>query len=152
MASEKYDTCLASAMNGPGIQWDSALDFRVLLLADDAGLTFDATHATVAAVLANAGNNELTDASYTRAVIQEASRSVATGSRAVEAHISSDVDFGALTNETVGMALVYQHVGADDSNNIPLVWWDSIDFPATADGSGFTLGESNFGVFRFQGP
>lgn len=149
MASEKYNACVVAAV-GTGVQWDSAKDFRVLLLADDVGLTFDATHATVADVLAVAGNNEPTDVSYARVAITQANRSVVTAGRAAQGHILAAVDFGALANTTVGKALVYEHV-TTDADSIPIVWWDSIDFPAVATGAGFTINQGASGVFQFEG-
>ena len=141
MAS-KYRNFTARFYSSDGVDWDSALDIRMLLLKHDAGLVFDATHDSVSAVLAETENVECDDGSYGRVEILEANRNLNQDGDTLQARIGAAIDFGALDNEEVGAAIVYIHTGADDANNIPLTYHDD-NFPQTANGAGFTVGGEN---------
>ena len=148
MAS-KYNTATARFYSSDGVDWDSALDIRMLLLKQDAGLTFDATHATVAAILAVTENVECDDGTYGRVAITEANRNLNQSGTTRQARIGAAIDFDDLDNEEVGAAIVYIHTGADDANNIPLTWHDD-NFPETANGAGFTVGGTNAVVMETE--
>jgi hypothetical protein len=147
MAS-KYNAVTGRFYGATAVNWDSALDVRVLLLKQDAGLTFDATHANVAAILAVAGNTECTDASYARVAVTEANRNVNLTGTTRQARIGAAIDFGALDNEEVGAAIFYIHAAAD-ADAIPLTYHDD-NLPATANGAGFTLGGTNAVVMETE--
>ena len=140
MAS-KYQNMTGRFYSADGVDWDSALDIRMLLLKQNAGLTFDSTHATVAAVLAVTENVECDDGSYARQEIAEANRNLNQDGDTLQARIGAAIDFGALDNEEVGAAIVYIHV-TDDTDHIPLTYHDD-NFPQTANGAGFTVGGEN---------
>lgn len=147
--AEKYNAAVARFYDGSALSQSTALDVRVLLLKQDGSLTFDATHATVSAVLGAAGNTECDDDSYDRVEVTEGNRNLNLSGRTRQARIGAAIDFGALDNEEVGAAVFYIHVGADDSNNIPLSYHDD-NFPVTANGAGFTIGGTNAVVMETE--
>jgi uncharacterized protein (DUF433 family) len=128
---------------------DAAADIRVLLLKSSGPPTFDATHATVADVLAHANNAECDDGSYARVTVADTGRNINAATRESQLRFDAAVDFGSLTGETVGAALVYAH-DTDDDSSIPLVL--VIYDPAkVSNGAGFTVGTTNSVVISRTG-
>lgn len=132
---------------------DADADIRVLLLKSAGPPTFVATHATVKDVLDHANNTELTDGSYSRVTVPDEDRNVNSGTRTKQLRFAGAVDFGALTGETVGAALVYAHNTDDqdpDDQSIPLTMI-IYDPPKVANGAGFTVGTTNSVVIEREG-
>ena len=135
-----------------GWAWTSeSNDIRMLLLKSSGPPIFVSTHATITAVKAHADNTECNDASYARRAIAHTNRTVTNTARKTQAHITSAVDFEALDVETVGAAVLYLHVGADDDNNIPIAFLTSTDFPIVTNGAGFTVNDGADGLFEAEG-
>lgn len=146
-SAEVYDTALEYPDE---TEWLAAgTDIRVLLLKAAGPPTFDATHATVAAVLGHANNTELTDASYGRVAVAETGRNVNNGTRSSELRFDAAVDFTTLDAETVGAAVVYDHV-TTDADSIPLTMV-IFDPDLVANGAGFTVGGVNSVVLSRTG-
>lgn len=151
--SEIYNALLAR-LESDGAGWeDAGRDYRMLLLRSSGPPTFDATHATVRDVLQHANNTEPTDGSYSRQVIPVADRTLTPDGRALQFHIDEAVDFGALTGETIGAALVYEHQVDDelpDDESIPIAFLTSSDFPLASNGAGFTVNDGADGLFEVE--
>lgn len=147
-SAEIYDVAIEYP---DSVEWlsDAAADIRVLLLKSTGPPTFVATHGTVTAVLGHANNTECTDGSYARQTVPDTGRNVNSGTRKRELRFDAAVDFGALTGETVGAALVYAH-DTDDDSSIPLTL--IIFGPAlVTNGAGFTVGTTDSVVIEREG-
>jgi len=147
--AELYNTAIAQLDGGVG--WtDDTRAFRILLLKNSPSPTFVATHGTVAAVLGHADNTECTDASYGRVVVAHANRTVVPGTRKYQFHMTAAADFGALTSETVGGAILFEFI-TDDSASVPIAFMTSTNFPLVTNGAGFTLTQGANGLFEIEG-
>jgi hypothetical protein len=112
--------------------WQSA-DIRVMLLTQDAGLTFDPDHAFVGDVLGAAGNS---DSGAPRTVVPSRTATQDDANdRLVLGH--GDVDFTALDVGAVGAAVYYRHVSSDA--NSPVWFYKDSGFPLTTNGSDVTI-------------
>jgi hypothetical protein len=147
--SEVYNVAVQRYLTDDGMDWEGITDYRMLLFKAATGPTFDATHATVADVLAHVDNVEC-DCAYTYERALVGYRSVTNDGRATQAHIDQPVDFGYLDNEEVGGALIFIHV-SEDADSIPVAFLTSDDFPITANGAGFTIDDGADGLFEAVG-
>jgi hypothetical protein len=94
-------------------------DLRVLLLV---GYTFDADHATVAAVIA-AATKECDFTNYARKALTSEAFSVnnTTDRGILDADDPATwANAGGTMDNTISHAVVYDHNGADDASNIPI--------------------------------
>lgn len=151
-SAEIYDVAIEYPDSAEWLD-DADADIRVLLLKAAGPPTFVATHATVKAVLDHANNTELTDGSYSRVTVPDTGRNVNSGTRTRQLRFDAAVDFGALTGETVGAALVYAHntdIADPDDASIPLTL---IIYNPTkvANGAGFTVGTTDSVVIEREG-
>ena len=136
-----------------GVAWESeGNNYQMLLFKQGAsGPTFNATHTTVAAVLADEDNTECNDASYSREAIAHTNRSITNTARKTQAHIDAAIDFGALDNEEVGGALLFLYIDTTDADNIPIAFLTSTDFPVQTNGAGFEINDGASGLFEAEG-
>ena len=136
------------------LDWvDASADIRVALLKSTGPPTFVAAHATLKEVLDHANNTECNDASYARVTVAAAGRNENTAGRVVQGRFNAAVDFGALTGETVGVALVYLHRTdvtdpGDASVPLALTIYDPVK---VTNGAGFTVGGVNAVVLELTG-
>lgn len=141
MASGVYN--LAKGRLGDGtIDWDGSATFRVLLV--DSTYTFEPDNQFVSDVSAK----EIAPSGYARQTLTGRTVTVdQTNDRAV--YDATDTAFGALgTGATIGGAIVYQRVGADDStpsDDILIAFLDCPDAPTN--GGTITVQYAATGVF-----
>ena len=135
MASFVYHKALTKVLNG-GIDFDTD-DLRVLLVKALATTTAD-TETDAEFLSSFSSLSELTDASYTG---QKTSGRHTFTSEAVNEDLTNDraefdaedITWTALDNETIGGAVIYEHIGADTAN-VPIAFIDLGDVvPAGAD-------------------
>lgn len=107
-------------------------DYRALLLVG--ATTFDADHATVAAVLA--ANTEASDVSYARQALT--SKTATQDNTNDRANLdAATVDFGALNNETPTAMVIFRQVTSDADS--PPVSFHDTNFGTPANGAGYTV-------------
>ena len=117
----------------------SAATIKVLLLEQTPA--FDAAHGTVAAVLADAGNTELSGTGYERKEVP--TRTVT--SDAGEATLDhGDIVYTALDAGEVGAAVYYREV-TDDSDS-PVWFFKDSAFPFTSNGGDLTYSTGASGL------
>lgn len=145
MASIVFNVAKGAFADGT-LDWDGD-DIRVLLLSDDTDIDTDL--ATVAAVLGEAGNTEITTTGYTRKVI--ANRAVAVNSGDDRAELDGDdAEWLAIgdNTQTAVAALVYQHDAGGDSASVPIAYVDFTD--TTLNGGDFTVQWSSDGIITLS--
>jgi hypothetical protein len=130
MTDGTYDTGFTELVDDT---WDTA-DIRMLLLDDDAGLTFDRVDVFVDDVLAHAGNVEMSGTGYAREIVP--TRSTIPGiSLANIAH--GDVLFAGIDAGVAGAAVYYRHV--NDDTDSPVIFFKQSGFPFTTSGNDMTV-------------
>jgi len=145
MASIVFNAAKGAFADGT-LDWDDD-DIRVLLLSDDADIDTDLT--TVAAVLAETNNTEVTTTGYSRKVIANRTVTVNSGDDRAELD-GDDVEWLAIgdNTETAVAALVYQHDAGGDSASLPVAYVDFTD--TTLNGGDFTIQWSSDGIITLS--
>lgn len=145
MASLVFNAAKGAFADGT-LDWDSD-DIRVLLLREDSAIDSDLD--TIAAVLGEAGNTEITTVGYERKAINNRSVSVNSGSDRAELD-GDNVDWIAIgdNTQTTVAALVYQHDAGGDSASVPVAYVDFTD--TTLNGGDFTIQWSSDGIITLS--
>jgi hypothetical protein len=152
--AEVYNWAGRQMLHG-GLGWvGPGRDYRVLLLkhATSNGPTFNGENANLSALFAPGANQECTDPSYSRQVLPGFNRIWEQSGREARALYNFPIDFGNLANETVAVAIVYEHIDGTNVNDRPVAWIDFVEEgPYIATGGEFVINPSSEGLFKAVG-
>lgn len=145
MASLVFNVAKGAFADGT-LDWDDD-DIRVLLLTADTDIDTDLT--TVASLLGEAGNTEVTTVNYSRKVIGNRTVSVNSGDDRAELD-GDDVEWLSIgdNSQTAVAAVVYQHDTGGDSASVPVAYVDFTD--TTLNGGDFTIQWSSDGIITLS--